>query len=101
MIPKRGQSTLEYVILIVIVIAAILTMQVYMKRGVQGRWKSAVDDMGEQYDPNTTKIDLVFNYDTTSNSEVVIKNEGDFVTMRYDTTRSSETRNGIWTTPIK
>ena len=46
---KRGQSTLEYVILILIVIAAILTIQTYVKRGIQGRLKSAADDIGDQF----------------------------------------------------
>jgi uncharacterized protein (UPF0333 family) len=101
MVFRRGQSTLEYVILIVIVIAALLTMQMYMKRGVQGRWKSAADELGEQYDPNSTTINLVFNYDTTSSSEVVVRNEGNWVTRRFDTTTSSEKKTGVWTTPVK
>lgn len=46
---KRAQSLLEYVILILIIIAAILTMQNYVKRGLQGRFKSAADDIGDQY----------------------------------------------------
>jgi Flp pilus assembly pilin Flp len=45
----KGQTTLEYAILIVIIIGALLTLQVYIKRGVQGRFKSATDDIGEQY----------------------------------------------------
>lgn len=46
---RKGQSVLEYIILIVIIIAALLTLQVYMKRGVQGRLGSATDDIGDQY----------------------------------------------------
>jgi Flp pilus assembly pilin Flp len=46
---KRGQSTLEYAVLVVIIIGALLTIQVYIKRGVQGRLKSAADDIGDQY----------------------------------------------------
>lgn len=46
---RNGQSVLEYIILIVIVIAALLTLQVYMKRGLQGRLKQATDDIGDQY----------------------------------------------------
>ena len=45
----QGQSTLEYAILMVIIIAALLTMQTYVKRSIQGRLKSATDDIGEQY----------------------------------------------------
>jgi Flp pilus assembly pilin Flp len=51
---KRGQSTLEYAILIVIIIAALLSIQVYIKRGVQGRFKSATDDIGDQFSPGIT-----------------------------------------------
>ena len=46
---KRGQSTLEYAVLTVVIIGALLTLQVYIKRGVQGRLKSAADDIGDQY----------------------------------------------------
>lgn len=46
---KKGQSTLEYAILIIIIIAALLSLQAYIKRGVQGRLKSATDDIGDQY----------------------------------------------------
>ena len=54
---KRGQSTLEYAVLIIVIIGALLTIQVYIKRGVQGRLKSAADDIGDQYsDGNTNSI---------------------------------------------
>jgi len=57
---KRGQSTLEYAVLIVVIIGALLTIQVYIKRGVQGRLKSAADDIGDQYsDGNTNSIKTV------------------------------------------
>jgi Flp pilus assembly pilin Flp len=51
---KRGQSTLEYAVLTVVIIGALLTVQSYMKRGVQGRLKSASDDIGDQFDPDNT-----------------------------------------------
>ena len=35
MLRKRGQSTLEYAVLIVVIIAALIAMQVYLKRGLQ------------------------------------------------------------------
>jgi len=46
---KRGQSTLEYAVLIVVIIGALLTIQTYIKRGVQGRMKQATDDIGDQF----------------------------------------------------
>lgn len=53
---KRGQSTLEYGVIIAVVVAALLAMQMYMKRGLQGRLGQAADDVGEQFSPlHTTK----------------------------------------------
>lgn len=46
---KKAQSSLEYAILIIIVLGALLSIQVYIKRGIQGRLKTATDDIGEQY----------------------------------------------------
>jgi Flp pilus assembly pilin Flp len=45
----KGQSALEYAVLVIIIAAALLTMQVYIKRGVQGRMKASTDDIGEQF----------------------------------------------------
>ena len=55
----KGQSTLEYAVLVIIVIGALLSIQVYIKRGVQGRLKSAADDIGEQYSPGNTNYTAV------------------------------------------
>lgn len=51
---KRGQSTLEYAVLTTVIIAALVSIQTYIKRGVQGRLKSASDDIGDQYSPGNT-----------------------------------------------
>lgn len=53
---KKGQSTLEYAILIIIIIGALLSIQVYIKRGVQGRLKQAADDIGQQYSEGNTNV---------------------------------------------
>ncbi len=47
---KKGQSTLEYALIITVVIAALLAINVYMKHGVQGRLKESADDIGQQFD---------------------------------------------------
>jgi cytoskeletal protein RodZ len=62
---RRGQSTLEYAILIVIVIGALMSIQFYLKRGVQGRFKSATDDIGDQFSPGNTDYNKV----TTTSSK--------------------------------
>ena len=63
---KRGQTTAEYAILFAIVVGAVVGMQLYVKRGLQGRVRNAVDTValdaaadagadnlftGEQYEP--------------------------------------------------
>ncbi|MBF0122638.1 MAG: hypothetical protein HQL21_04410 [Candidatus Omnitrophica bacterium] len=45
----KGQSTLEYAILVVVVIAALLSLQTYIKRGIQGRLRKSSDDIGDQF----------------------------------------------------
>lgn len=53
---KKGQSTLEYAILIIIIIGALLSLQVYIKRGIQGRLKSSADDIGMQFSDGNTNV---------------------------------------------
>jgi Flp pilus assembly pilin Flp len=40
---KNGQSTAEYAILLGLVVGAVVVMQVYVKRGFQGKVKDATD----------------------------------------------------------
>jgi Flp pilus assembly pilin Flp len=51
---KRGQTTLEVVILIGFVVAALIAMGVYMKRGIQGKLRESTDQVGEQYSAGNT-----------------------------------------------
>lgn len=52
----RGASVIEYIILIVMFLTAILVMQKQIARGIFGRWKGLGDALGYgvQYDPATT-----------------------------------------------
>jgi len=52
----RGQSIVEYAILLGVVIAALLIMQMFIKRGYQGGLKDAADKMGDQFSANETTI---------------------------------------------
>ena len=52
----KGQSTLEYAVLIIIIIGALLSIQVYIKRGLQGRLKSSADDIGDQYSDGNQNV---------------------------------------------
>jgi len=63
---NKGQSTLEYAILVIIVIAALISLSSYVKRGVQGRLKQSSDDIGDQF---TTDYNYYKKTTTTSHSE--------------------------------
>ncbi len=70
-------------------------MQMYIKRGIQGRWKSAVDEFGDQYDPRVANS--IVNYTVLSNSSTEVKIDhvtGGDVTIREDSTNSVETKAG-------
>ncbi len=46
----KGQSTLEYALLVAIIAAGLIGMQFYMKRAFQGRAKQAAEEISEPYD---------------------------------------------------
>jgi len=50
LIKRKAQSTLEYALVIAAVIAALLAINTYMKKGVQGRLKESSDQIGRQFD---------------------------------------------------
>ncbi|MFC1510576.1 hypothetical protein ACFL49_02840 [Candidatus Omnitrophota bacterium] len=95
---KRGQSIIEYSLLIMIVIAALLSVGNYFKRGVQGRWKASVDEMGDQYDPTPGKSSGTITHtiasDVNTNVWTVDLGEGRLQTLRVDTSDSTETTVG-------
>ena len=64
---NKGQSTLEFTILIIIIIGALLSIQVYIKRAVQGSLKSAGDDISqEQFSPGNTNYVMVSRSSSTT-----------------------------------
>jgi len=80
MLNRKGQNVLEYSILIALVVGAAIAMQTYVKRGLQGRVRNAVDHVGvvgdvggaplvlsgDQYEPYYAES----HSDQTSNSQV-------------------------------
>lgn len=57
----KAQTTVEYAVLIACVVAALLAMQIYMKRGIQGKLRAAGDEIGEQYAPTSTDSSITTN----------------------------------------
>jgi len=51
---RRAQTSLEYAVLVSVVVAALVAMTIYMKRGMQGRLQQSAENIGPQYDPEKT-----------------------------------------------
>ena len=95
MVRKKAQSTLEYLIFLIIIMGAFAATSNYIKRGLQGKWKAAVDDLGDQYDPRATNS--LTNYTLTGESSTTIKTfnaVGGIWTQRTDLSNSVEQRTG-------
>lgn len=88
LIKRRAQSTLEYSLIVAVVVGALIAMQVYVKRGVQGRLKSATDDIGEQYSPGYTTGNIIVT--TTSSTQETLS---DGVTSTLSNTVQNKTTN--------
>ena len=76
---RKGQSTAEYAIVIGLVIAAAVAMQVYVKRGIQGRIRDAVN----YTDPDVLSQPIRYGADTAlTQYEVQYQGETDVKTIR-------------------
>jgi len=59
---RVGQSTAEYAVLLAVVAAAIISMQIYIKRGVQGRIRDLSDqicDVSNHYEKGSTNSTFI------------------------------------------
>ena len=54
---QKAQSTLEYALLIGVVVGALISMQNYLKRSVEGKLQIVGDQIGDPYSPGLTKRD--------------------------------------------
>ena len=98
---KRAQSTAEYAILIGLVVAALLAMQTYVKRGLNAKMKDATDTFATtvglggttQYEPYYFGQDLTTSQSGTEQRDMQTGGE---VTYGTDLTteRSGETQIG-------
>ena len=67
---KRAQSTLEYAMIVVILVAALIAMQIYIKRSMQGRLRAIADDLGQQYAPKNTTSDITITSESDQDTKV-------------------------------
>lgn len=89
---KKGQSTLEYGVVIAIIVAGLIAMQAYIKRGVQGRLKQASDDIGEQFSPGYTTGTYTTRSSVGSTERIIPTQVGN-VWVSQTQTDSNQTQN--------
>lgn len=79
-LPKlKAQSILEYSIAVGCVVAALIAMQIYIKRGIEGRLKQTADEIGEQYAPENITTDIT----NTLTSTQIDESETEALTYTY------------------
>lgn len=90
--PKKAQSTYEYAILVTCLIAALVAMQVYIKRSIQGRLRATADSVGEQYAPENTTSDITLSFSSDYTTTVRTTEQAGVTTTTTDA-NSSETQD--------
>jgi hypothetical protein len=56
---NRAQSALEYCLIFAVLLAALLSMSVYIRRSLQGNVRQSADQLGERYSPQHTRSDII------------------------------------------
>lgn len=57
---KKGQSTVEYAIVVGVVVAALVAMQTYVKRGLQARYHDGIQFLVKETNINSTDNNVTF-----------------------------------------
>lgn len=74
---NRAQGFLEYSFLLAVLIAALLSMQIYAKRAIQGRLRLNAEELGEQYSPGQVNSNSTSKMNITTVETTTIRREAD------------------------
>lgn len=93
---RKGQSTLEYSLVIAVVLAGLLAMQHYMRRGVEGKLRSSTDNIGDQYEAGKTTAKVLTKVTTEGKTKETFGLASDGATFKqgasyYKVTTPTET----------
>ena len=83
---RTGQSAVEYAVMIAVVIAALLALNIYIKRGFMGRYRSYGDQAGSQFS---------FANGTTNVTENIVSSRNENTSSKglINTTYTKDTQN--------
>jgi len=83
----KAQSLVEYSVLAACIAGALIGMQFYMKRAIQGRAKQSGDEIGEPYDAAATKSEIttkVNSVTTITSTPITDSATGDVTSIKSD-----------------
>jgi hypothetical protein len=80
---KKGQSVMETAVLVLVIVGALIAMQIYLKRGIQGRLRGGVDSIGEQYDPQATSSSFTINHTSNATTTTNTSTQEKYVDPNY------------------
>jgi len=92
----KGQSVLEYAMIIAVVVGALLAIQIYMKRGLQGRLRESSDQIGEQFDAENTTVNRATTHGGTTTQTVTPAGVTTSTTTGETRTESGSDVVGAW-----
>lgn len=93
-IDKKGQSVLEYALIIATIVFALWMMQGYFGRGLQGKLKVVADELGQQYNPQNTESSMNITYESDTTTQTFTRVETDPDTgEEYEETITNTTIN--------
>jgi hypothetical protein len=81
---KKAQITLEACLLIVIVVTALLTMHGYLKRAIQGNWRTNVDAFSDEQYEKGVSSERVSGLTFVSPTMSVTFNQGKTIARTYN-----------------
>ena len=86
---KKGQSLVEYSLILGAIIVAILFMQLYVRRALEGRLRDASDSIGDQYS-STGTFNILVNRESNITEN---RTAAGVTTTIYDYDRTTRTGN--------
>ena len=91
---SKGQSTIEFAILLLVVIAALLGMARWTKRSVMGKGRMAADQIGEQFSP--ANFNMSYTTSITGNSNRIEQTYANgYSTTVYNETSTRAGNEGV------
>ena len=91
---SKAQIALEYAVLIVCVVAALLAMQIYLKRSMSGRLRQQADSLGTQYSPGHTNSTFTIGSHSHVTSTTEVSGTSNTTTTTSNTDYDIETQSG-------